>query len=54
MDVAGDTRALLGNRAPELRLADRPPDADEEHGEGEKSEEVALEHVVVLRAGERT
>ncbi len=51
MDVARDASALLGDGSAELGLADRPPDADEEHGEGEDPEQVALEDVVARAGG---
>ena len=50
MDVARDAGALLGDRAAELGLADRPPDADEQDAVGEQAEEVAREHVVARAA----
>ena len=41
VDVAGDASAFVGDRAPELGRADRPPDADEQHAEGDHAQEVA-------------
>ena len=46
MDVAGNPRPLLGDRPAELRLADRPPDADEQDAEGEEPKQVARKDVV--------
>ena len=46
MDVARDSRTLVGDRASELRLADRAPDAHEQHAVRDDAEEVALQHEV--------
>jgi len=42
MDLARDAGAFLGDRASELREANRAPDADEQDAEGEDAEEVPL------------
>ena len=42
VDLARDARPLLRDRAPELGVADRPPDADEQDPVGEQPQEVAL------------
>ena len=41
-----DARALVRDRAAELGLADRPPDADEQHAVRDDPQEVALEHEI--------
>ncbi len=46
MNVARDARSLIGDRAAELRLADRTPDPDEQHAIGDDAEKVALQHEV--------
>ena len=46
VDLPRDARALLGDGAAELGLADRAPHADEQHDEREQPQEVALEHVL--------
>src|SRR5689334_2880171 len=42
MDLTRDARPLLGDRAPELGVANRTPDADEQERIGEEAQEVAL------------
>jgi hypothetical protein len=42
VDLPGDTRPLLGDRAPELGEADRPPDAGEKQAVRDEAQEVSL------------
>ena len=51
VDLARDARSLVRDRAAELRLADRPPDADDEDPVREDAQEVALEDEVARHDG---
>ena len=46
VDLPRNTRALLRDCAPELRMADCPPGADHQHAVGDHAQEVPLRHVV--------
>ena len=41
VDVARDAGSFLGDSPPELGRADRAPDTDEQHAEGDHAQEVA-------------
>ena len=51
VDVASDPRALVGHGTPELRLADRPPDPDEQHAVREQAQDVAGKDVAAREDG---
>ena len=46
MDLLGDPGALVGDRPPELGLADRPPHANEQDGVREQAEKVPLKEIL--------